>query len=54
MWFIDFLKCFDINLSSSIDNNEWIYVPTEKDKETKPNIKIVDGIFFIGLIPEND
>ena len=52
MWFIEFLAYLDINLSTAETKNEWIYIP--KEKEEKPNVKMVDGIVFIGLIPEND
>ena len=59
MWLINLLALFgDVNFEPSVNNDEWIYVSTEKKPiikiEEKPNIEIVDGILFIGLIPEDD
>ena len=59
MWLFNLLALFgDVNFEPSVDNNEFIYVPKEKKTiikiEEKPNIEIIDGILFIGLIPEDD
>ena len=58
MWLFNLLALFgDVNFEPSVDNNEWIYVPKKKPIikiEEKPNIEIIDGILFIGLIPEDD
>ena len=61
MWLFNVLALFgDVNFGPSVDNNEFIYVPKEKKAkpiikiEENPNIEIIDGILFIGLIPEDD